>query len=218
MMNKLRIVLADDHAIIREGLKAMINSQPDMMVVGEASNGRAAWQKVNELEPDLVVMDVSMPELNGALATERIKQSGAKVKVLALTIHEDNGYLRQLLKAGATGYVLKQAATEDLIHAIRMVAAGGTYIDPMLASKMVNSYARPQSISDDATHRELSDRESEVLRLVARGYSNKEIAGQLSISVKTVETYKSRLSEKLDLHSRSEMVRYALHRGWLQNM
>jgi DNA-binding NarL/FixJ family response regulator len=215
-MSKLRIVLADDHAIIREGLKSMVNAQPDMEIVGEAENGRAAWQKVKELQPDLVVMDVSMPELSGAQAAERLKQDCPKVKVLALTIHEDKGYVRQLLKAGASGYVLKRAAPVELIHAIRMVAAGGVYIDPMVAGKVVNGYARPQSIRDELLRRDLSEREIEVLSFIAKGYSNKEIASQLEISVRTVETYKVRLMEKLGFHSRSEIVRYALQQGWLQ--
>lgn len=187
-----------------------------MEVIGESDNGRAAWLKVKELQPDVVVMDLTMPELSGAQATERLRQDCARAKVLALTVHEDKGYLRQLLKAGACGYVLKRAAAEELIHAIRMVAAGGIYIDPMLAGKMVGSYIRPQSVSPELLHRDLSDREVEVLRLIAQGFSNKEIAAQLAISIRTVETYKVRLMEKLEFRNRSEIVRYALQQGWLQ--
>ena len=215
-MNKLTIFLADDHAVIREGLKALINAESDMEVVGEADNGRTAWLEVKTLRPDVVVMDISMPELNGAKATERLRQDCPQTRVLALTVHNDPGYLQQLLKAGASGYVLKRAATHELIHAIRKVAAGGSYLDQTLASKVVSSYVQKQSIQP-GTGYDLSDREQDVLRRIALGYTNKEIAVQLSISVRTVETYKVRLMEKLDLHSRAQVVRYALLQGWLQD-
>jgi two-component system response regulator NreC len=216
-LNKLRVLLADDHAVIREGLKSLVNAQPDMHVVGEAENGRVALQRASEVQPDVVVMDVSMPELNGIEATGRLKQTSPQVKVLVLTVHEDKGYLRQLLKAGASGYVLKRAVAQELIHAIRTVAAGGVYLDPALAGKVVGSYIRKRSVEDELLNTDLSPRETEVLSLVAWGYSNKEIANKLEISIRTVETYKARLMEKLDLHSRADMVRYALHQGWLQN-
>jgi len=215
-MNKLRVFLADDHAVLREGLKALVNMQPDMEVVGEASNGRSAWQKARELLPDVVVMDVSMPEMTGAQATKRLKQSCPDVKVLALTAHEDKGYLRHLLEAGASGFVLKRAATEELIQAIRVVAACGAYIDPTLAGKVLKGFMRPQASRNASECDQPSDREAEVLRSIAWGYSNKEIATQLNISVKTVETYKARLAEKLGLKSRTEIVRYAVRQGWLQ--
>lgn len=215
-MNHIKVLLADDHAIIREGLRSMINAQPDMEVVGEADNGLAAWLKAKELRPDVAVMDVSMPEMNGAEAAERLRQDCPQVKVLALTVHEDKGYLRRLLKAGACGYVLKRAAVDDLARALRVVASGGTYIDPALAERVVGGYLRTHSGAGAARRGELSDRETEVLRLVAWGYSNKEMAAQLDISVRTVETYKVRLMEKLDFHNRSEIVRYALQQGWLQ--
>jgi DNA-binding NarL/FixJ family response regulator len=216
-MSKLRIFLADDHAVVREGLKSLVNAQPDMEVVGEAGDGRTAWRQAQELQPDVVLMDVSMPELNGARATERLKQACPAVKVLALTVHENKVYLRQLLQAGASGYVLKRAASEELIHAIRTVAQGNVYLDPALAGKVVDLFMRHQSSSDAPQFSNLSDRETEVLRQIAWGHSNKEIAAQLDISVKTVETYKARLMEKLDLHSRTDIVRYALHQGWLQD-
>jgi len=217
VMRKLRVCLADDHAIIREGLKSLINMQPDMEVVGDADNGHAAWRQAKQLQPDVVVMDISMPELNGIQATERLKQECPHIKVLALTVHDDQGYLRQLLKAGASGYVLKRAALEELVQAIRVVTGGGTYLDPKLAVKVVGRYMRQQLIQDDARS-DLSERETEVLRLIALGHSNKEIAAHLGISVKTVETHKARSMEKLALHSRAEVVRYALHQGWLQDI
>lgn len=216
-MNNLRVLLADDHAVIREGLKSLINAQPDMNIVGEADNGRSAWQQAQALQPDVVIMDVSMPELNGAQVTERLKQECPAMKVLALTIHEDQGYLRQLLKAGAAGYMLKRAAVEELILAIRTVAAGNIYIDPSLTSKVVGSYLRKESVERVLLSSDLSERETEVLSLVAWGYGNKEMAAKLSISVKTVETYKSRLMEKLGLHCRTELVRYALHLGLMES-
>ena len=215
-VDKLRVFLADDHMVVREGLKALIDKQEDMHVVGEACNGRAAWQLAKELKPDVVVMDVSMPEMNGAEATERIRRDCPRIKVLALTIYEDKSYLRGLLKAGATGYVLKRAVTEELVHAVRTVAAGGSYLDPTLTGRVISSYVNQGLRDGKAEGGELSEREEEVLRLVAWGYSNKDIAAKLQISVKTVETYKVRLMEKLDLRSRTDIVRYALLRGLLQ--
>ncbi|MCA1567609.1 MAG: response regulator transcription factor [Acidobacteria bacterium] len=215
-MSKLRIFLADDHALIREGLKSLIEAEPDMSVVGETDNGRAAWREAKALRPDVVVMDISMPELNGAKATELLKRDCPETKVLALTIHNDQGYLHQLLKAGASGYVLKRAAPHELIRAIRAVAAGETYLDPTIVNDVVGSYVRKQSAREGQPQGELSEREAEVLRLIALGYSNKEIATRLDISVRTVETYKARLMEKLNFHSRAEIVRYALLQGWLE--
>lgn len=216
-MHKLRIFLADDHALIREGLKLLVNAQPDMQVVGEADNGRAALQQARELQPDVVVLDVSMPELNGIQTTERLQQQCPAIKVLALTVHDEQGYLRQLLRAGASGYVLKQSALEELIQAIRAVAGGGLYLDPALTRKVVGGYIRRQTAKDKAQHRELSERETEVIQLLAWGYSNKEIAARLDISVRTVETHKANLMAKLDFHSRADIVRYALRQGWLQD-
>src|SRR5437764_2088076 len=215
-MSKLRILVADDHTLIRDGLKALINAQQDMEVVGEAGDGQTAYKIAAEMQPDLVVMDVSLPEMSGANATERIKHELPGIKILALTVHEDKGYLRQLIQAGASGYVLKRAAAEDLIHAIRAIAGGGVYVDPAMMSKVVGS-TRLRSLDDALKDNNLSDRETEVLRLIALGYSNKEIAAQLDISIKTVETYKARLMEKLDLHSRVDIVRYALRQGLMQD-
>lgn len=215
-MNTLRIFLADDHAVMREGLRSLVNAQSDMNVVGEADNGRTALLKARELQPDVVIMDVSMPELNGIQVTERLKRICQNITVLVLTAHDDSGYLRQLLEVGASGYVLKKAAAEELINAIRVVAAGGTYLDPTLAGKVVGGYLGKRRLRGTQQGHELSDREAEVLRLVAWGYTNKEIAGYLSISVKTVETHKANLMDKLDLKSRVEMVRYALRQGWLR--
>ena len=214
-MNTLRIFLADDHVVLREGLRSLVNAQSDMMVVGEAGNGRAALQQVRELQPDVVIMDVSMPELNGIQVTERLKRAYEKIMVLILTAHDDSGYLRQLLEVGASGYVLKKAAADDLIKAIRVVSAGGVYLDPSLAGKVVGGYLGKRGLRNNPAGNEISEREAEVLRLVAWGYTNKEVAGYLGISVKTVETHKANLMQKLDLKSRVEIVRYALRQGWL---
>jgi DNA-binding NarL/FixJ family response regulator len=212
-MAELRVFLADDHAIVREGLKALVNGAAGMVVCGEAADGLSACEQVERLLPDVAVMDVSMPGLGGAEATARLKQSCPQVKVLALTVHEDRGYLHRLLEAGAAGYALKRAAPEELIHAIRAVAGGGTYLDPAIAGKVVGGFVRPRP----AEGGELSEREIEVVRLTAAGHSNKEIAARLDLSVKTVETYKARSLEKLGLHSRADLVRYALQRGWLRD-
>ncbi|MBA4190432.1 MAG: DNA-binding response regulator [Planctomycetaceae bacterium] len=216
-MTELRVFLADDHAVVREGLKALINAQAGMTVIGEAADGLDACERVPGLRPDVVVMDVSMPGLTGAQATERIRTECPLVKVLALTVHEDKSYIRQLLGAGAAGYVLKRAAAEELIHAIRVVAGGGVYLDPSMAGKVVGGFvkrASPQTLPNGG---ELSDRESEVARLTAAGHSNKEIATRLELSVKTVETYRARAMEKLGLSGRADLVRYAVQQGWLQN-
>ena len=214
-MKKLRVLLADDHKIVRDGLRLLIDGQRDMRVVGEAGNGKEALQQAHDLKPDVVVMDLSMPKLNGLLATERLKAEQPNVKVVALTVHEDSSYLLQLCKAGAVGYVLKRSAGNDLIDAIRTVARDGLHFDASLANKALAG--QPGDLSGKAGLHpgHLSEREKEVLILVAWGYSNKEIAGKLHLSTKTVETYRVRLSEKLGFRSRTEIVQYALRQGWL---
>jgi DNA-binding NarL/FixJ family response regulator len=186
-----------------------------MRVVGESGNGKQALQQARDLKPDVVVMDLSMPELNGLQATERLKAERSASKVVALTVHEDASYLLQLCKAGAVGYVLKRSAGDDLIHAIRTVAGGGLHFDPTLASKALTGQRREAPGKAGSQISDLSEREKEVLILLAWGYSNKEIAGDLELSVKTVETYRVRINEKLSLRSRTEIVQYALRQGWL---
>jgi DNA-binding NarL/FixJ family response regulator len=200
--------------VVREGLKALINAQPDMEVSGEAADG-AACRAARDQAPDVVIMDVSMPGLGGAKATELLRQSRPAVKVLALTVHEEKSYLRQLLQAGASGYVLKRVAADELIQAIRVVAGGGTYLDPSLVGKVLSAFVRgplPGSVESAGV---LSEREEEVLRLVVKGYTNKEIAARFDLSVKPVESYKARSMEKLDLDSRAAIISYASRRGWL---
>jgi DNA-binding NarL/FixJ family response regulator len=210
MSDKLRLLLVDDHHVVRAGLRSLIDAQSDMEVVGEAADGEVACRLALELRPDIAVMDVSMPVLNGAAATARIKRDQPEMKVLALTVHEDRGYLQQLLEAGASGYLLKRAAADELIRAIRAVARGDTYLDPNLAGKLLGHLSRRPSQGD-----QLSEREEEVLRLIARGFTNREIAARLDLSVKTIETYKARTMEKLGLDSRAAIVAYAIGRGWM---
>lgn len=213
-MRKLRIFIADDHVVLREGLTMLIDAQPDMEVVGQAADGRTLAQQIQSCQADIVIMDISMPG-GGAQATAQLRQSSPGVQVIALTRHSESGYVRQLLQAGARGYVLKGAGAAELIDAIRAVAAGDTYFDSTLTSRAVHAFVRAQTESSGATESDLSEREAEVVRLTAYGYTNKEIATQLGISTKTADTYKARAMEKLGLHSRAELVRYALQRGWL---
>jgi DNA-binding NarL/FixJ family response regulator len=215
--SEVRVFLVDDHAVVREGLKALINAQPGMTVVGEAGDGHNACERAPALRPNVVVMDVSMPGLTGAQATERLQNECPQAKVLALTVHEDKGYIRQLFAAGAAGYVLKRTAPEELIRAIRVVAAGEVYLDPGMAGKVVGGFVRRTAETGPQSGAALSEREVEVARLTAAGHANKEIAARLELSIKTVETYRARAMEKLGLASRAELVRYAFQKGWLQD-
>jgi two-component system, NarL family, response regulator NreC len=214
-MKRVQVLLADDHKIVREGLRLLIDSQPDMHVVGEAGNGKEVLVQARELKPEVIVMDLSMPELNGLQATLALKAERPAIKVVALTVHEDESYLLQLCKAGAAGYVLKRSAADELIQAIRTVAGGGLYFDASVASKALAGQVTDIAARTDPHLGELSPREKEVLTLVAWGRSNKEIALQLALSIKTVETYRVRIGEKLGCRSRTEMVQYALRQGWL---
>lgn len=213
---RIRIYLADDHQIVREGLKALVNAQADMEVIGEAGDGHTAADNVTRLRPDVVVLDVTMPGLDGGQVAARIKAACPEVRVLALTVHEDKGYLHRMLESGAAGYVLKRAASVELVNAIRIVARGGLYLDPGLAGKLIGELMRTPSAAGAARREVLTDREREVVRLIAMGFQNREIAGQLDISVKTVETHRMRALDKLGLGNRADLVRYALQRGWLQ--
>jgi len=215
MTAKLRVLLADDHNVVRAGLRALIDAQDDMEVVAEAADGEAACRLAAELRPDVAVLDVSMPLLGGAQATERIVRERPETRVLALTVHEDRGYLQQLMQAGASGYLLKRAAADDLIHAIRTVARGGTYLDPALAGKVLGGLVGRAAPAGSPQAAALSDREEEVLRLNARGHTNREIAAQLDVSVKTVETHKARGMEKLGVDSRAGIVAHAIRAGWM---
>jgi two-component system, NarL family, response regulator NreC len=215
-MKKIRVLLAEDHAMVREGLKLLIDSQPGMEVIGEAENGQTAVELSQKLMPDIILMDVSMPDMNGLKATEKIRQECPSIKVLALTRHNDQGYLHEIMRAGAAGYVLKQNTAAELIRAMQAVATGGNYLDPAIAGKIIGRYLGGQTKSNADTQGDLSPREAEVLRLIAWGYSNKEIATRLDISIKTVEAHKANSSRKLGLQSRIDIVRFAFLQGWLE--
>jgi DNA-binding NarL/FixJ family response regulator len=213
-MNTIRVLIADDHPVVRDGLKSLIGREDDMEVVGEAADGESACREAAELQPDVVIMDISMPLVSGAQATERLQQSAPHVKVLVLTIHDDKGHLRQLMAAGARGYVLKGSSNNELLRAVRAIAEGGMHIDSTLGSMVLSGFVRKLERSPHEV--DLSRRETEVVRLVARGFTNKEITEQLGVSIKTVETYKARSMEKLGIKTRADIVRYAAQQGWLQ--
>ena len=215
-MEKLRIMLAEDHLTVREGIKLLINSQPDMEVISEVGDGGAAVKEAQKLSPDIVVMDVSMPNVNGLKATKRLKITSPKIKILTLTRHTDDAYLQQLIESGASGYVLKQSAPTELIRAIRTVAEGKNYLDPALTEKMFSGFSNRMVRLRGESKAALTERESEVLRYIALGYSNKEIASLMQVSVKTIEAHKANAMRKLDMHSRIDIVRYAILQGWME--
>jgi two-component system, NarL family, response regulator NreC len=214
-MTKLRVLLAEDHKMMREGLRMVVDKEATMEVVGEADNGFIAIKLAQELRPDVVVMDISMPELNGLSATTELKQMVPDVKVLILTRHTESSYVQQLLQSGASGYVLKQSASEELVRAIRRVAAGQHYVDPAVSDQVVATIAGNRG-TPGAQRKPLSQREETVLRLVALGFLTKEIAVRLKISIKTVETHKANAMSKMGMKTRVDVVRYAVLQGWLQ--
>jgi two-component system response regulator NreC len=210
----LRILLADDHVTVRHGLKLIIDGQADMKVVCEASDGNAAIRDALALHPDVIVMDISMPELNGLAATRKLKKLLPGAAIVTLTRHSDDAYLQELLRAGVAGYVLKQSEPHELLQAIRAAAAGGQYLDSALTPRVTAAFLRRDRRTGKAAAT-LSEREAEVLRLIASGYSNKEIAVRLDLSVKTVEAHKANAMRKLDLNGRIDIVKYAVMQGWL---
>lgn len=211
----LRVFLADDHPVVLAGMKALVTADDTLEVVGEAADGRTALRMATELSPDIAILDISMPGLNGVKVAELLRTACPKCRILALTVHEDRGYLRQLLELGVAGYLLKRSAGEELVRAIRAIASGGMYLDPAVAGKALGVLnSRTQNV-DEMEVTDLSEREVEVLKLTASGHSNKSMAVDLRISVKTVETYKARAMEKLGFQTRVELVRYAVSKGWL---
>ncbi|HTS78466.1 MAG TPA: response regulator transcription factor [Bryobacteraceae bacterium] len=205
----IRILLADDHVLVRQGFKMILSAQPDMQIVGEAANGRETVEQCEKLQPDLVLMDVTMPELNGIEATRRIATASPRTRVLALSMHKDAVYVREILRAGARGYLLKDSAEADLIAAVRSVAKGEAYLTPAVSDAVLTDYRRHVTDPLDL----LTTREREVLQMIAEGKTNKEIATSLNLSVYTVEAHRGRVMEKLNLHSTGELVRFALRSG-----
>jgi DNA-binding NarL/FixJ family response regulator len=212
---RLRILVADDHATVRQGLTLLIDSQSDMTVVGEAADGNRVLEQADTLKPDIVVMDISMPGMNGLVATRMLKRVQPDAAIVALTRHEDDNYLQELLRAGASGYVLKQSAPAEFLQAIRAVAAGGVYLDPAMSSRVADGLLDRDRAASGRAPAAISERESAVLRLIAVGYSNKQVATQLGISVKTVEVHKANAMRKLGLSGRVDVIRYAVLQGWL---
>ncbi|HET9979147.1 MAG TPA: response regulator transcription factor [Ktedonobacterales bacterium] len=217
----IRILLVDDHPIFRAGLRALLESQPDVRVVGEAGNGAEAITRARELQPDIILLDISMPDMDGLEALRRMQAGHVPGKALVLTMHAENEYLLQVLESGGYGYVLKQGVDTDLFTAIRRVAAGDVFLYPSATKLLLSRYrdqkrALEENSDSSASDDGLSDREREVLALTAQGYSSQEIGEQLALSAKTVETYRTRVMRKLNLRHRSDLVRYALRAGLLQ--
>jgi two-component system response regulator NreC len=217
-LDKIRVLLADDHTILRAGLKMMLNAQPDIETIGEASDGKQAVSEAERLLPDVIIMDVTMPECNGIEATRQIKRLLPDVRVLILTMHENEEYLFQTLRAGAAGYMLKEAADTDLISAIRVVSGGRFYLSPSAQSMLVSDYLQRVHTGEERdSYSALTEREREILKLVAEGYTNSQIGERLFISPKTVDTHRTHIMDKLNLHSRAELVKYAMRRGLLED-
>ncbi len=217
-MTALRILLADDHPLLLAGLRALVEAEPDILVVAEAADGHAGVAEARRTQPDIAVLDISMPGLNGADAAAEVLAGCPNCRIIVLTVHEERSYVQRLLQIGVHGYVLKRSAARELVRAIRAVAAGGIYLDPAIAGEAIGrpkaGATGPAPAADLAA--ELSDREEHVLRLTASGHSNKAMANQLGISVRTVETHKAHGMEKLRLRSRVELLRYAMETGWLE--
>jgi DNA-binding NarL/FixJ family response regulator len=208
-MKRTRILLVDDHAVVRQGFKMILDAQSDMEIVGEAANGREAVELAAQLNPDIVVMDVAMPELNGIEATRRVIASDPHIRVIALSMHKDSVYVREILRAGARGYLLKDSGADDLVKAIRAVAGGESYLSPAVSNAVLDDYRKHVTNPIDL----LTSREREVLQMLAEGKTNKEIAVVLNLSVYTVDAHRGRIMEKLNLHSINELVRFALRNG-----
>jgi DNA-binding NarL/FixJ family response regulator len=217
MLRPLRIVLADDHATVRQGLRLLIEGQPDMTVVAEADDGQGAIAAVEQFSPDVVVMDVSMPRVNGLNATRTLKETRPESRVVVLTRYSDDAYLQELLRAGVSGYVLKQSASSELLQAIRAAAGGGQYLDSSVTGRVTDGFLARDGRKARRSQPSITDREAEVLRHIARGYSNKEIAAQLELSVKTVEVHKANAMRKLGFRGRIDIVRFAILQGWMHD-
>jgi DNA-binding NarL/FixJ family response regulator len=209
----IKILLADDHRIFRESLSSLLDQQTDIEIIAQANNGQTAVELAKELLPDVVIMDIGMPDLNGIEATRQILSKGSQIKVIALSMYSDRKFVAEMLKAGARGYLLKDSAAEELIQAIRTVIDEGTYLPPSLTDLVIENYVRNPTKADKSVFSALTPREREVLQLMAEGKSTKQIGGNLHISIKTVETHRLNIMEKLDIHSVAELTKYAVREG-----
>jgi DNA-binding NarL/FixJ family response regulator len=215
-MTGIRVALVDDHPVLLAGIRALLMTAPEITLVGEAATGLEALLMIADTAPDIAVIDISLPDINGVELATRLSETCPAVSLLVLSVHEDRAYVQQMLQTGAKGYLLKRSAAEDLVRAIRAIAAHGMYLDPAIVGKAV-SEPHVDGPSNEGRG-SLSPREEDVLRFVAQGFSNKEIAARMQISTKTVETYKVRATEKLILRTRADIVRYGAAQGWLQNL
>lgn len=218
MSGKIRVLLADDHTIVRQGIKVLLNSQKNIEVVGEAEDGRQAVERAKELVPDMIVIDITMPNLNGIEATRQIKKIDPKIKVLVLTAHDNGDYIHQILQAGASGYLLKESTTTDLISAINTVEKGDVFLSPSISKAVVKDYVKhvDAESGDYNSLNVLTNREREVLQLIAEGHTNKEIAHLLKLSVKTVDVHRSHIMEKLQIHDLAGLIKYSIRKGLIK--
>ncbi len=216
-MGKIRVMLCDDHTILREGIRLLLNSQPDIEVVAEAVDGREAVDKARAAKPDVILMDIAMPLLNGLEATKQIRRDNPNARVLVLTMYESDEYVSQMLEAGAAGYVLKKVAGSELVYALRAVYQGEAFLYPSITKRLVEDYLRRvESGQERDTFDGLTDREREVLQLIAEGHTNKEIADLLNLSVRTVQNHRAHIMEKLGMHDRGELIKYAIQKGIIE--
>lgn len=211
----IKILIADDHGVIRAGLKALLAGFPQIEVVGEAANGREVLAKVSELQPDIILMDLSMPEMGGVETTRQLRKVAPSVRVLILTVHEDEGLLKEVIQSGAGGYIIKRAGEDELLHAIQVVARKDIYVHPSLTRFLLQDISPAEENQPQVKPEELTERELEILRLLAKGYTNRQIAEQLILSQRTVEGHRSNLTGKLGLHSRVDLINYAEEHGLL---
>lgn len=214
-MSEIRVLVADDHVVMREGISMLLAAVPDITVVAQASSGLEVWEKADQLHPHVILMDISMPGMSGLEATRRLHNELPAIQVLILTMHEGDEFFFQALQAGAAGYILKGASSEDLLSAIRAVYQGGVYLYPTMARKLMADYLK-RSSDEQGSYDDLTPREREVLKLIAEGLTTNEIAEQLVISAHTVQTHRQKIMEKLDLHNKSELIKYAIRKGLIR--
>ena len=215
-METIKVLLVDDHTIVRQGIRALLESVPDIQIIGEAEDGKAAVEMAEKLRPNIMLVDISLPMLNGLEVTRRVRKKVPECKVLVLTMHENEMYVSQILRTGASGYLVKKTAVSELIMAIRSVHQGKAYFSPSISKIVLNDYLRKESRGEGPSTELLSNREREILQLLAEGYSNKEIAVILNLSVKTVSNHRNRIMQKLDIHDITSLVKYALKQGFIE--